>query len=399
MIPENKIITFTQDTKERKKYFKAASFAHPAKMHLSLQIYLIEHYTKPGDTILDPMAGSGTILFACTLGRNVVCVELEDKFIKMQQDNYKKIRSLGPMLGFQMGEARILQGDARNLNGLLADEIVFSPPYAEAQTGDKRKSINQTIKATMNGKQRGGSLEKYYQETSASNIGNLPYGSIEAAIFSPPFGETLGTKDKEFWDNHCDKIKNWSGGTRKIAEYGKTEGQIGNLPYKADAVITSPPYEGIATGCTEEDAKKRKIRLEKAGYDTKKLLTPGRYKHGNLGIVGNYNRDNKDNIGNLKSENYLQAMFQVYCECRKVLKDGGLLVLVVKNFIRDKKIIRLDLDTIKLCERAGFKLIDRLYRKLTQQSFWRIIYHQKFPDVPKIEYEDVLIFRAESQKK
>ena len=68
--------------------------------------------------------------------------------------------------------------------------------------------------------------------------------------------------------------------------------------------------------------------------------------------------------------------------------------LVVKNFIRDKKIVPLDLDTIKLCEQAGFKLIDRLKRKLTQQSFWRTIYHQKFPDVPKIEYEDVLIFRT-----
>ena len=73
------------------------------------------------------------------------------------------------------------------------------------------------------------------------------------------------------------------------------------------------------------------------------------------------------------------------------------MVLVTKNFIRDKKIVPLDLDTIKLCEQAGFKLIDRLKRKLTQQSFWRTIYHQKFPDVPKIEYEDVLIFKAASR--
>ena len=54
-MPENKIICFKQDTAERKRFFKAASFAHPAKMILGLQIYLIEHYTKPGDTILDPV--------------------------------------------------------------------------------------------------------------------------------------------------------------------------------------------------------------------------------------------------------------------------------------------------------------------------------------------------------
>lgn len=106
-MPENKIkeIMFNSDTKKRKEFFTGKSFSHPAKMILGLQIYLIEHYTKPGDTILDPMAGSGTILIACTLGRNVVLVELEDKFVKMQQDNWEKIKSLGPMLGFTMGDA------------------------------------------------------------------------------------------------------------------------------------------------------------------------------------------------------------------------------------------------------------------------------------------------------
>lgn len=76
-------IVFQQDTAARKQFFQAASFAHPAKMVLGLQLYLIEHYTKPGDTILDPMAGSGTVLTACALGRNVICVELEEKFCDM----------------------------------------------------------------------------------------------------------------------------------------------------------------------------------------------------------------------------------------------------------------------------------------------------------------------------
>jgi len=104
-------------------------------------------------------------------------------------------------------------------------------------------------------------------------------------------------------------------------------------------------------------------------------FTPGRLRH--LGLVGYGYSPNEDNIGNLKSDSYLQAMLQVYEQCWKVLKDNGLMILVLKNFIRDKKIVRLDLDTISLCEQAEFSLQERHYRKLTAQSFWRTIALQR----------------------
>jgi hypothetical protein len=69
------------------------------------------------------------------------------------------------------------------------------------------------------------------------------------------------------------------------------------------------------------------------------------------------------------------------------------MILVTKNFIRNKRVIRLDTDTIKLCEQAGFSFVERRHRKLPSQSFWRIIYYQKHPDVPVIDKEDILVFR------
>jgi len=164
-----------------------------------------------------------------------------------------------------------------------------------------------------------------------------------------------------------------------------TKGQIGDMPY-ADAVITSPPYEDSIVG--KDKAKCEKVERKSGNGKWGKYLRLGESQ------FHTYTEDsnNQENIGNLKSENYLEAMLQVYHQCHKVLKDGGLLCLVVKNFIRDKKIVRLDTDTIRLCEKAGFVLKERLKRKLTQQSFWRVIYQRKFPDAPKIEFEDVLIF-------
>ena len=106
-----------------------------------------------------------------------------------------------------------------------------------------------------------------------------------------------------------------------------------------------------------------------------------------------------ENIGNLKSESYLEAMLQVYRESFNVLRAGGRMILIVKNFIRDKSVVRLDLDTIRLCEAAGFRLADRWYFELPQKSFWRILYSKKYPSAPEIDYEDILIFEKPMEAK
>lgn len=73
------------------------------------------------------------------------------------------------------------------------------------------------------------------------------------------------------------------------------------------------------------------------------------------------------------------------------------MVLVTKDFIRNKKRIRLDKDTIKLCEMAGFKYIHTYHRKIENPSFWRILYQQKHPEVEQIDCEDILCFRKENE--
>ena len=251
-------IKFKRDTSFRNHLFTPESFSHPAKMDAQLLMWIVEGYTKAGETILDPMAGSGTTMLACTLGRNVVLIELEDKFCKMMSTNWEKVRMM-PQLGYQMGECKILQGDARQLEGLF------------------------------------------------------------------------------------------------------------------DSVITSPPYENQGQGQGNE-------------YHAERM------RGSETGLGRGYSKSTKS-IGNLKGNTYLSAMLEVYKQCYKVLKEKGLMILVTKNFIRNKQIVNLDKDTIKLCEQAGFTFVEQHYRELPAQSFWRIIYKQKYPDAPEIKYEDVLVFR------
>lgn len=321
---------FKRDTAFRKQFFVPDSFAHPAKMDAQLLIRIVEEYTKPGEVILDPMAGSGTTMLACTLGRNVVLVELEEKFCKMCRDNWEVVR-MRPQLGYTMGDCQIIQGDARSLEG-ICDKIITSPPYADRDVGYLTHSFSKISDSKL--KVRGHLKVDGYSK-NPSNLGNLPYGNI-------------------------------------------------------DHIITSPPYEESLQGKLTVD-NKRKARLRAIGYrDKQGMLSDGGYSQ----TFGGAYSPNLDNIGNLRGDTYLSAMLQVYQQCAKVLKSGGLMILVTKNFIRNKKEIRLDEDTIKVCEQAGFKFLERHYRKLPAQSFWRTIYKQKYPDAPEITHEDILVFEA-----
>ena len=318
-------IKFKSDTSFRKQFFVPDSFAHPAKMDAQLLIWIVERFTQTGETILDPMAGSGTLMLACTLGRNVFMVDLEAKFCKMMRDNWNGVR-MRPQLGSQMGACQIIQGDARQLEGLLVDKCIFSPPYAETLQGSGADAARDRI---AKGKYKGLRPDIWISK------GNIA-------------GSTFGDG------------------------YSRDPNNIGQLPYgQIDKIVTSPPYEGAMDGGS---------RHTKGGI-------PERDKK--MKRLGSYDTTNEANIG---KETYLEAMLQVYQQCFKVLKPQGLMILVTKNFIRDKQIVRLDTDTIKLCGQAGFTYLERHYRKLSAQSFWRTIYHQKYPEVEKIEHEDVLVF-------
>lgn len=361
-------IKFKRDTTFRHSLFTPESFSHPAKMDSQLLIWIVEKFTSEGETILDPMFGSGTTMLACTIGRNVIGVELEDKFVKMAAANWQKVSTM-PQLGYSMGNCQILHGDARNLEGSLVDKIISSPPYASGghhpdQTG------------SWGGQSQALTKEQANYGMSQGQIGRLDYGNIDKIVTSPPYEASITGEPGIDWTK-CD------GGKRDRTKEAGFKGVVArHSGSSVDSIVTSPPYEGIEARDRSTDESYRKDRETTHAGGSVKL------EHGYQGTAAN--------IGNLKSDNYLSAMLLVYQQCFKVLKDNGLMILVTKNFIRNQKEVRLDLDTIKLCESAGFTFQERHYRKLAGQSFWRVIYNQKYPDAPVLDKEDILVFKKQS---
>jgi DNA modification methylase len=401
------------------------SVAHPAKFNTNLVEFLILKYTKTGDVILDPMAGTGVLgVIASLHGRNAIQVELEKRFYELMEkarenvEKYPSLTSKGWIVNI-LGDARrlselikagydpkdFLGGRARNAVLRHYDEVdavITSPPYSEALSekaggGSKKNVLG--VGMTSDGKKQGQGAPIPYS-TSEDNIGNLPHGSIDAVITSPPYlrsaesgagvnrqreGDVkIGCSTVNRTVTHPDAIDN-------AKEYGSI-----------DAVITSPPYEGGFEGGSRHTGG----ILEREKSDAETRLKIG------LGVKYS---DSESNIGNLKSSDeeyealarglmtrdgkptYLSEMLKVYAQMFKVLKPGGLAIVVIKPFIRNKKVVDLPYHTWLLMSRVGFKL-EKLYKlRLKSQSFWRILYYRKNPDVPRIAHEYVIVTRKQTQ--
>lgn len=355
----------TSGFKNYELHFTKESVAHPAKANLLLLDYLIRRYTKEGDVVLDPMAGTGsTGIIASILGRNAILVELEEKFVGFINANLAKSARQG-ILGSR-GWVRVVHGDARNLTQLLekADAIVTSPPFGESI---QFRGGTQNKERMM----KGGRPAPY--STNPENIGNLRYGSIDAILSSPPYAN-------------------------RLSDSAVHDGDEARMSYRQsiDAVVTSPPYEAQVSNQSrkeENEYARLKEKLDKGELSGRESIRVAKKGYSPNEMQDGAYSESKENIGNLKADNYLAAMKTVYEQCHSVLKPDGLLILILKNFIRDKKVVRLDLDTQRLCESVGFSLEERLAFKLPTQSFWRILYKRKFPNVPTIDHEDILVFR------
>lgn len=126
-------------TKEQRKWYAEESITHPAKMNVLLARKLIKEFTKPSDTVLDPMAGCGTTnIEAMLLGRNTIAVDVDKGFADLVEASVRKVKETNAKSRFplRLGHARVVCGDSRKLSQLVnevVDATITSPPYGQAK--------------------------------------------------------------------------------------------------------------------------------------------------------------------------------------------------------------------------------------------------------------------------
>ncbi len=128
----------TSPAAQRKGRYVADATAHPAKMLPAVAAHAIDHYTQPGDLVLDPMCGIGTTLVeAVHAGRRAVGIEYEPHWVDVARANLALAHTAGVE-----HDGRVFHGDARQIASLLPPEylgqaalVVTSPPYGPSTHG------------------------------------------------------------------------------------------------------------------------------------------------------------------------------------------------------------------------------------------------------------------------
>src|SRR3990167_5730768 len=126
---ENGWILFPSDVEYRSSVFPPEVNQHAAKANVHLIQACIEYVSKPGDRLLDPFGGTGTLMIGALAGRDVVLIEISPEFHQLQQTALAKIEEIAPGVGSHI---MLINAPLQAVLPIpqFADHIIFSPPYA-----------------------------------------------------------------------------------------------------------------------------------------------------------------------------------------------------------------------------------------------------------------------------
>lgn len=123
-------VIFPRDTDLRALLFPYTDpTEHIAKAHMLMVEELVEFVSEPGEVILDPFAGTGTILVALTMGRKVVLIELEEHFQEVIKQN---IKGISRTISDAEELTTFIPGDCSKVLPIpeFCNHMIFSPPYS-----------------------------------------------------------------------------------------------------------------------------------------------------------------------------------------------------------------------------------------------------------------------------
>jgi hypothetical protein len=313
----------------------AESNAHPAKMSWGLVFRIIERLEelgllRPGDTVLDPMGGTGrTALAACSKGYRAITCELESRFVDMCMTylcpgipHVTITETTLPAVEAGWKERHTGGGDGLETKRYFQKALPERKRYKVVSQCRCGKSDWHPVHRVIGNRDYAATrlhreLDWTILQGDARHLADLLKEKGLVAVTSPPYGLGEGVGHAGETDRPILTERNVT------VPYGVTPGQIGNLK-----VVTSPPYENT--------------------------LNDGHTNTRTDGSNFGYNDGARDNIGNETGEDYASAMRLVYAQIGLV---ADTLAVVTKNPTRNKKIYPLDELTERLLVETGWTIL------------------------------------------
>ena len=79
-------IILPDDVTWRKELFPQGVMKHLAKLQMYLEQAIYQYVSQPGDILLDPMGGTGTLIMAALEGRMVYTLDIEKGYHQLQKE-------------------------------------------------------------------------------------------------------------------------------------------------------------------------------------------------------------------------------------------------------------------------------------------------------------------------
>lgn len=145
-------LLFPKDVDRRRGLFSPDVMKHPAKFNIYMIEALVEYLTEPGDIVLDPFAGSGTVMLAGLMGRKALLIEVEPHYIQ----------TLTESILLNGADAEVLTGDCRQVLPVTCDCVITSPPYSNISRTSPLPDLKGQILPYINHPLNLGRLNDFY---------------------------------------------------------------------------------------------------------------------------------------------------------------------------------------------------------------------------------------------
>ena len=294
-------------------------FPYRGKFHPQLIKALINIIgIKKGETILDPMCGSGTTnIESALMGINSYAVDLSPFCRFMTKVKYNSLSI----------DITLLKGIS-TIAGQLFNFFNIANPQKQLQ---EVKDIEKL---------------KVYELAFLAFLDSLGYSKrVVGSTHKQLFTKVLKRYKETTIDFKTNSFKYITGlGTVKILE-NATATKISLEDSSVDGVITSPPYSFAIDYVKNDEAQ-----LNFLGYDI------GNIKSEMIGLVGK----NK----NERLENYFKDMERVCSEVSRVLKENKYFVMIIGSNTNQTGGVRLESKIIESCKKHNLTLVKSILKPI-----------------------------------
>ena len=270
---------------------------------------------QPGETVLDPMCGSGTLnVEAAIIGIDSIGIEKSPFCVLMSKAKYESLKVHGNEL------SAIINNASKNYKILAKNKKLPAEFNLEANfSSEKNITLLAFLDAMGYARRCSKSIDILFPSVLKRYVGQI--------------SSFIGTRDK---------LNLKVGGPR--FEMGDAKA----LPIddnSIDAIITSPPYS-FAIDYADND----RPQLEYLGYDV------GSLKNEMIGLKGKTRKE--------KLSNYFEDMNQVLKEMARVLKIGKYAVIIIGSNDIQTGGIRLETKIEELASRHSFELDQKVLKPI-----------------------------------